>query len=383
MKTVNARDEGIETIDAPGESFAVAIQRRVNATLDPRVLSDAYRRLHNKAVVVAIWYIASYVLLVIASGWIMGIVACASFALAMTAVGFNIQHDANHNALYRTSGSKRFTIPNRIAGWSMYALGASSKRWIEGHVFTHHSSTNIVGKDYDIELRPFARLAPSQPRRVMHRYQHLYVWMLYGFTAVSIIMADIVGIVTESFTGDRHGHRPSTRDYVVLLGTKVLFIGATVVVPLLFHPWWIVAIGVGAVLTVTGLLLGVVFQLAHVVAEAEFADGLAPDDVKWHEWQVRASADFCHGSSLSARMITWYTGGLNYQTEHHLFPQLPHTAYPAIATVVETTCATYDIRYSVQPTLRAAIASHYRHLRALGRADLVPSTAMNTRGRSH
>lgn len=379
MNTIHAGDADVEPIDSPDATFAAAIQNRVKAELDPKVLADAYRRLHNKAVVVAAWYIASYVLLVLASGWVLGILACVSFALAMTAVGFNIQHDANHNALYRTSGSKRFTIPNRIAGWSMYALGASSKRWIEGHVFTHHSSTNIVGKDYDIELRPFARLAPSQPRRSLHRYQHFYVWMLYGFTAATIIVADIVGIFVESFSGDRNNHKPLVRDYVVLLGTKFLFIGATVGVPLLFHPWWIVAIGTGAVLTITGLLLGVVFQLAHVVSEAEFADGLAPSDVKWHEWQVRASADFCHGTSVSARIITWYTGGLNYQTEHHLFPQLPHTAYPAIAPVIETTCASFDVPYSVQPTLRAAIASHYRHLRALGRADLVPATASHSR----
>jgi linoleoyl-CoA desaturase len=63
-------------------------------------------------------------------------------------------------------------------------------------------------------------------------------------------------------------------------------------------------------------------------------------------------------------------GGLNYQIEHHLFPRLPHTLYPAIAPIVERNCLRYGVRYTVQPSLRLALRSHFRHLRELGRAGL-------------
>jgi linoleoyl-CoA desaturase len=82
---------------------------------------------------------------------------------------------------------------------------------------------------------------------------------------------------------------------------------------------------------------------------------------------VRASVDFCPGDGIEARLVTWFCGGLNHQTEHHLFPALPHPAYRVIAPIVAETCAEYAIPYQVQPSLGAALRSHYRHLRLLGR----------------
>jgi len=352
-----------------GDGFASELTAGVERRLDPATLADAFRRLHRKGLVVALWYVVSYGLIVTSSGWGMGAVACLSLALSMAAVGFNIQHDANHNAFFPTRGTKRLTASNRAAGWSLHALGGSSKRWIEGHVHVHHSSPNVVGRDFDIELEPFARLAPSQARHRWHRLQHLYLWPLYGFTAISIIVGDVIGTVAESFTGDRHGHRPTAGDYSVLVGTKAVFIGAMLGVPLLFHPWWVVVLGAVAVLTITGLLLGVVFQLAHAVTEASFCEASSRPDGGWHEWQVRTSVDFCHGDSWGERLLTWYIGGLNYQTEHHLFPRLPHTTYPVVAPVVAATCLEFAVPYHVQPNLGVALRSHYRHVRGLGRAD--------------
>lgn len=294
--------------------------------------------------------------------------ACTSLAVSMAGVGFNIQHDANHNALFRTRGSKRLTPANRALGWSMYALGASSSIWIRGHVHAHHSSTNVVGRDDDIELAPWGRLAPQQPRKPWHRFQHLYLWALYCFTAVAIMVADLITTVTRSVRGDRNGRRPSVGEYTVLLATKAAFVTAMVVVPLLLHPWWIVALGIGLTLAVVGVLLGVVFQLAHAVEEAEFRAADEPRECTWAEWQVRSTVDFCHGTGPVARFVTWYTGGLNHQTEHHLFPRVPHTAYPEIEPVVAEVCERYGVPHRVQPTLRQAIASHHRHLRRLGRA---------------
>lgn len=347
--------------------FGLELNAAVEERLDPVTLARAHRRIQRKALVIGAWYIASYVMVLLAGTWWLGILACTSLAVSMAGVGFNIQHDANHNALFRTRGTKRLSGANRAVGWSMYALGASSTQWIRGHVNTHHSATNVVGKDDDIELAPFARLAPQQRHRPWHRFQHLYLWALYCFTAVSIIVADLFTTVAQSFTGDRHGKRPSFGEYTVLIATKAAFVGAMVVVPLLLHPWWIVVLGITLTLSIVGLLLGVVFQLAHAVEDAEFRSAEDDRDGTWHEWQVRSTVDFCHGRGPVARLVTWYTGGLNHQTEHHLFPRVPHTAYPEIEPVVAEVCARHGVPHRVQPTLRQAIASHYRHLRRLSR----------------
>ena len=351
-------------------SFSKELISRVDNCVTDGLLRNARRRLHRKAIVVSIWYVVSYFLMLAADGWLFGILACTSLALSIGAVGFNIQHDANHNALFLTDGRKRLSVANRIAGMSIYAIGGNSKRWIEGHVRQHHVSTNIVGKDYDIELAPFARLAPTQRHRRWHVFQHLYVWVVYGFTTVSIVVGDVVGTIQDSISGDRKGRTPSAADYIVLIVSKTTFVVAMVVIPMLLHPWWIVVLGVIFVLGLSGFVLGTVFQLAHAVEEADFSDVSDSSNratSRWHEWQVRTSVDFCQGDGPVARFVTWFAGGLNYQTEHHLFPTFPHTVYPAIAPIVAETCADFDIPYHVHPTLRAALRSHYRHVREMSR----------------
>ena len=352
----------------PQRPFGIELNAAVEKCLDGPTLDRAHRRIQRKALLIGGWYLASYALLLIAGSWWVGIFACTSLAVSMAGVGFNIQHDANHNALFRTRGSKRLSTANRAVGWSMYAVGASATQWIKGHVNVHHSVTNVVGRDDDIALEPFGRLAPQQTRRPWHRFQHLYLWALYCFTAVAIMVADVIATITQSFRGDRRGKRPSVGEYTVLLSTKAAFVFAMVVVPLYFHPWWIVALGVALTLAIAGLLLGIVFQLAHAVEQAEFRTIDERQGMCWHEWQVRSTVDFCHGRGPVARLVTWYTGGLNYQTEHHLFPRVPHTAYPDILVAVQQVCRDFDVPHQVQPTLRRAVGSHYRHLRHLGRA---------------
>jgi linoleoyl-CoA desaturase len=127
---------------------------------------------------------------------------------------------------------------------------------------------------------------------------------------------------------------------------------------------------------VEGLVLSVVFQLAHCVEEADFPLP-RPDtgrmDTGWAAHQVQTTVDFAPRN----RLLTWYAGGLNYQIEHHLFPQVCHVHYPALAPLVEQTCRQFGLRYAVHPTLRAAVGSHFRWLRRMGRA---PAPSVNSRG---
>ncbi len=66
------------------------------------------------------------------------------------------------------------------------------------------------------------------------------------------------------------------------------------------------------------------------------------------------------------RLLGWYLGGLNFQVEHHLFPQVCHLHYPALARMVEQTCLAHGVRYRCQPTLGDALASNWRWLRQMG-----------------
>ena len=81
----------------------------------------------------------------------------------------------------------------------------------------------------------------------------------------------------------------------------------------------------------------------------------------------------------SNRLLTWYLGGLNFQIEHHLFSRVVRTRYPALASVVREVCDRHGVRYQSHPTVGAALASHARWLRRMGRE---PATATPARRRA-
>jgi linoleoyl-CoA desaturase len=133
-----------------------------------------------------------------------------------------------------------------------------------------------------------------------------------------------------------------------------------------FRSGWVVLPFVAGGLTL-GLVLSTVFQLAHVMPDVEFhaaAPGSQRMATGWAEHQVRATVDF----APSNRLLGWYVGGLNYQIEHHLLPDVCHVSYPALAGLVAKTCREYGVPYRTLPSLRTAIAHHQGFLRALGRA---------------
>jgi hypothetical protein len=72
------------------------------------------------------------------------------------------------------------------------------------------------------------------------------------------------------------------------------------------------------------------------------------------------------GLARRSRLVTWLVGGLNFQTEHHLFPRISHVNYPVISTLVEQTCRDCEIRYTEFTSFRAGLASHFRWLRRMG-----------------
>jgi fatty acid desaturase len=76
--------------------------------------------------------------------------------------------------------------------------------------------------------------------------------------------------------------------------------------------------------------------------------------------QVRGSANFCNGSWLFTRVH----GGINYQIEHHLLPNVCHEHYAGIASIVRSTCAEFKLPYDHHPTLLDVWRAYMKQIRA-------------------
>jgi linoleoyl-CoA desaturase len=352
-------------------SFAAggAFLRDLRADVDAHLAASHARlrgsiELYAKAPIAIGLVAAAWAVLVFARpGW-LGIVAClAGIGVGITLVAFCVQHDANHGSYFaRRRG-------NHLVGWSSdLLLGISSYAWRVKHNVAHHTYTNVDGYDDDIAQVPFARLAPSQEPRPWYRFQHIYMWPLYSFMAIRWQLFGDILYFRRGSIGMSPLRFPSGWSRVGLLFGKAFFLVWALAVPMLVYPWWqVVAAFVGLSMAMS-VVMAVTFQLAHAVEEARFvsSEELGADTRAWAVHQVETTVDFCPRNKL----LTWGLGGLNFQIEHHLFPRLPHTLYPVIAPIVARHCERHGVRYTTQPTLWAALRSHFRHLRELGRAGL-------------
>ena len=356
---------------ATGGDFIADTRREVELYLgSQRTRLRGRAQLYAKALVAAAIWIASWLTLIVVRPGVGVELACvAGLVVATILIGFCVQHDANHGAYFRSRRS------NHLLGWTTDALlGFSSYAWRVKHNVAHHTYTNVDGYDDDISQTPFARFTPSQEPRWWYRLQHLYIWPLYCVMVLRWQTGGDIAALVRGRIGASTLRLPRRWDLAGLVAGKAIFICWAIVAPLLVYPWWVVVVGYVGFTMATGLVTATTFQLAHCVEEAGFASAeeLTADKRIWAVHEVETTVDFCPRNTL----LTWVLGGLNYQIEHHLFPRIAHTHYPKIAEIVRRNAAKHGIRYFAQPSLRAALRSHQRHLRTLGRMGLAAEIEM-------
>jgi linoleoyl-CoA desaturase len=294
-----------------------------------------------------------------ATTWWQALPLAVLTGLAMAVIGFNIQHDGGHNAY-----SDRAWV-NRAMAMTLDFIGASSYIWHWKHAVVHHTYPNITGHDADIDVGFLGRLTPHQKRLEFHRWQHYYLWPLYGLNVIKWHLYDDFRDVVLGRIEKQRIPRPKGLELVAFIGAKALLLAMAFGVPMLLHRAWVVLLFYCVTVTLAGVVVSVVFQLAHCVEEAEFplpVANTASVESNWAIHQVETTVDF----SRHSRVETWLLGGLNFQIEHHLFPRLCHVNYPAISKIVEETCGEFGVKYRQHNSFRAGLVSHFRWLRRMG-----------------
>ena len=295
---------------------------------------------------------------------------CVVMGVALAGIGFAVSHDALHGA-YSTDPRV-----NRWLGWSFDALGASSYMWKLTHNRIHHTFTNIRGLDEDFEVSPLLRLSPHSPHRPVHRFQHLYALFAYGLTTFYWAFVNDYMYFFRADLGPYRDKRHPLSAWIALFAGKSIYYTCMIIVPFLVLDvtWWQFAIGLLTLHVVGGFILGIVFQLAHVVEETDQLPlhDRAKSKSDWIEYQIRTTNDFAPNNQL----LTWYVGGLNFQVEHHLFPRICHVHYPMLRNIVMSVAARHGVPYHYPPTLTAALRSHLRQLRESANPDPLPASAV-------
>jgi len=321
--------------------------------------------MYLKAAVLIAGFAATYWLLVfVARTWMQALPLAILLGLFIAGIGFNVQHDGGHQAF----SNSRWV--NTLMAMALELLGGSSYVWRWKHGVFHHTYVNITGHDTDIDLGILARLTPDQRRLRFQRWQHLYLWALYGLLVLKWQLVGDFRKVISGRMGRQSFPRPRGWDLVIFVAGKAVFFLLAFGIPLWFHSVGVVLGYYAVAALVAGILLSVIFQVAHCVEEVAFPVPHSGTDRMDHAWaihQVETTADFARGN----RVVTWLVGGLNFQIEHHLFPRISHVHYPALSILVEQTCREFGIRYTAFGSFRAGLVSHFRWLRRLGRLDIL------------
>jgi linoleoyl-CoA desaturase len=326
-----------------------------------RVKKTGNWKLYIKAITLVPAAIGLYVILLsIHFTLIPGILISGFFGFVLASIGFNIMHDACHGSY---SGKPWV---NNIMGLSLNLLGGNAFIWKFKHNIIHHTYTNIDGIDDDIAKSPVMRQCESQKWVKAHRFQHIYVPVLYAVSSFAwVSMLDFI----KYFKGKIHNTKLQKMDlneHIIFWLSKLMYVVFYVIIPVHFVGWSAWVIGFSSMHVMMGLTLALVFQLAHVVEDAEFvfAPGIEPQKIEeeWAIHQVKTTANFAPQNKL----ISWFVGGLNYQIEHHLFPKVSHVHYPAIAHIVKDVCDKHQVHYNEFRTMTGAVASHFRMMKQLG-----------------
>ncbi|PIQ49946.1 MAG: acyl-CoA desaturase [Cytophagales bacterium CG12_big_fil_rev_8_21_14_0_65_40_12] len=322
----------------------------------------------TKTIVMFLLYFGPYALMLsglITNPWVI-ILMWAIMGFGMSGIGLSVMHDANHGAY-----SKNQHV-NKYMGYVMNIIGASAFNWKVQHNVLHHSFTNIEGMDEDIDPGKLMRLSPHAPKLKVHRIQHIYGWFLYGLmTFLWLTTKDFKQLYRYKQLGLLKAQKRTYRSVLIeTIVSKIVYYGYALVLPLIFIPGpsWLILLGFFIMHFITGLSLGLIFQPAHVMPTADYP---MPDDTgslenNWAVHQLFTTTNF----SPKSRIFSWYVGGLNYQIEHHLFPNICHVHYKKISKIVRETTLEYGLPYHSEKNFISAIISHGKMLKMLGKGEM-------------
>ncbi len=293
--------------------------------------------------------------------WAIALAECVLLGLVIAAIGFNVMHDGSHGSF---SGKK---FSNKLAGYTMSMLGASHYFWNIKHNMIHHTFTNVVGIDDDIEVGKLMRFAPTQEKYGIHRFQHIYFVALYMLMYAYWVFGSDYKKYFKRKIGDFPLNDMTPKVHIRFWMVKIWHALVFCAIPIYLFGFWPWLLGFMVMNFVAGFVLSIVFQLAHTVEHTDFpvADvdtNKFQDEFAAH--QIKTTANF----GTKNKIVSWYVGGLNFQIEHHLFPKISHAHYPAISEIIKNVCKEYQLPYIEYKTVASAVRAHVNFLRKMGTA---------------
>ena len=343
--------------------FFKTLNKRVNSYFkEHNIKKTGNWKLYSKTIVMfALLFVPLVLILTLELPTWAQIMSVVTIGVGMAGVGMNVMHDANHESF----SSKKWV--NKLMGSSIYILAGNVYNWQVQHNVLHHTYTNIKGYDEDIDAGRIIRFSPQSKWLKIHQYQKYYAFFIYGLLTINwAITTDFKQSYKYLKRKLSYGKKTNpTAQWTTLIISKIIYYTLWVALPIfLGFAWWKVLIGFVIMHYTAGIILSVVFQLAHVMPNTETPTPDENGNMKntWAIHQLYTTSNF----SPKNWLVGFYTGGLNHQVEHHLYANISHIHYSKIAKIVKATALEFKLPYNEYKTMGRAIIEHYRQLSVLG-----------------
>ncbi|XP_067902277.1 acyl-CoA 6-desaturase isoform X3 [Heterodontus francisci] len=245
-----------------------------------------------------------------------------------------LQHDFGHLSVFRNSKWNHLLHKFLIG----HMKGASGNWWNHRH-FQHHAKPNIFNKDPDVNMLKVFVLGDTQPvefgkrkiKYLPYNYQHGYFFLI-GPPLLIPVYFYIQIMMTMITRRDWVDLAWATTYYIRYFNTFIPFYGffgsiLLVMFVRFIESHWFVW----------------VTQMNHIPMNI--------DDEKHKDWLSMQLDSTCNIEQSSFN--DWFSGHLNFQIEHHLFPMMPRHNYYKIAPLVKSLCDKHGLNYQVKPLLQA------------------------------
>jgi len=229
-----------------------------------------------------------------------------------------VAHDLIHGQYF----ASRHTNKNISYIFANGIMGISRSWWENKHNLLHHTFTNIIGKDGDIDAAGGAFTGGYHYPAWFHSNQHILFWPLLTLLYFVFWIQSLSFVIKKRYWGE----------------LALLAVNALIPTYIIFSLGWI------GLATVIGMYMLWAAWFGAVIITNHLGLEMFPEeqykDFTWLELQNRTSRNVRGG-----KFVHWFYGGLNTQVEHHLYPKAPRFYLLKAARITEEFCLKHDITY--------------------------------------
>jgi linoleoyl-CoA desaturase len=269
--------------------------KKIQGEVQAGVLSN--KRIQNqivfKSLLLLIIYLIFYSCILLFGNNIYLLFAFYVFTgLSMILVFLNAFHDAAHGTIFKKK------IYNEALTYVLELYGCNSFIWKKRHLLLHHPYPNVQQWDVDVKQSELVRIFPQSKWFSFHKYQHIYMWLLYLFYTLNwLLIRDF-----KDFFGNEDNYvKRITQipmvEYLKLFAAKLLNLFLMIGLPILvLDQHWYTIIAAFLVMHLAASAFGVTALLStHADEDADFPLVGENGQINntWAEYQVAATNDFC------------------------------------------------------------------------------------------